>query len=98
MTPWRTEYLRGVLKNPPRLQCGHGDDAVENEAPVSMFAKLSGLQCGHGDDAVENAEPGVAKPNGKPTLQCGHGDDAVENNGVRVQPVRLPGASMRPRR
>src|SRR5947209_7000177 len=36
------------------LQCGHGEDAVENgEAAPKKKLKLK-LQCGHGEDAVEN--------------------------------------------
>src|SRR5438094_13193 len=36
------------------LQCGHGNDAVENGQGHGLFVSWVQLQCGHGNDAVEN--------------------------------------------
>ena len=82
------------------LQCGHGDDAVENLLGrlVSYRQFTAVLQCGHGDDAVENRQAGQDLAGIAAVLQCGHGDDAVENDQVQADPRPDGPASMRPRR
>src|SRR5438128_1112547 len=54
MTPWRTHREKPQTVRVTRLQCGHGDDAVENAMVRCVPRSTKELQCGHGDDAVEN--------------------------------------------
>src|SRR5947208_674217 len=54
MTPWRTPSPPHAPGDYRQLQCGHGNDAVENcDTDVKILATAM-LQCGHGNDAVEN--------------------------------------------
>ena len=42
--------LRSLMRRRAMLQCGHGDDAVENPSSAcSCTAYGAGLQCGHGE-------------------------------------------------
>ncbi len=57
MRPWRTGSSHRSQHAEIVLQCGHGDEAVENN--IEGFYRLNNnlLQCGHGDEAVENVAP-----------------------------------------
>src|SRR5262245_58653759 len=54
-SPWRTRSGGGPTSRRSRLQCGHGEFAVENKSKAAHYdySQLT-LQCGHGEFAVEN--------------------------------------------
>src|SRR5438105_3600256 len=60
----------------PRLQCGHGEFAVENEGGMKCNGcGMTMLQCGHGEFAVENKE----------AYSC----DACKREGASMRPRRI---------
>src|SRR6266540_4144670 len=70
---------RGEGNVSAKLQCGHGEFAVENPAwSRSLRQCPRPLQCGHGEFAVENMARAVDRIDVE-VLQCGHGEFAVEN-------------------
>src|SRR5207302_1958121 len=54
--PWRTEEGDGKNFSTFRLQCGHGQEAVENLPITTGSPSYMKLQCGHGQEAVENEQ------------------------------------------
>src|SRR5262245_20631877 len=78
MMPWRTLGNGSHLKPFFSVQCGHGDDAVEN--PV---LRASPHRSGYTFNAATAMMPwrtfaSCHHPPGRHAVQCGHGDDAVE--------------------
>src|SRR6266511_2826246 len=89
---------RGEGNVSAKLQCGHGEFAVENPAwSRSLRQCPRPLQCGHGEFAVENMARAVDRIDVE-VLQCGHGEFAVENRTLAGVHGWSNGASMRPRR
>ncbi len=91
MRPWRTTkgpFFDYVIRE---LQCGHGDEAVENPDHALQGHQHAMLQCGHGDEAVENLSGGRLYLVSRVELQCGHGDEAVENT---PEPLMMPSPIM----
>src|SRR5437879_2529684 len=79
MTPWRTAARAQTYDVASKLQCGHGDDAVENQADprhegddVLCFNAATAMTPWRTNKGLDAALEDI-------TLQCGHGDDAVEN-------------------
>ncbi len=58
MRPWRTLAEIDAEAEKKKLQCGHGDEAVENVCMAWSVPDAFILQCGHGDEAVENSVAG----------------------------------------
>src|SRR2546429_2964622 len=97
--PWRTpDFFRPAVYAVIRLQCGHGEDAVENLAAVLLEkAGVDASMRPRRGCRGELAKP--AGPTGRPiSLQCGHGEDAVENTDLPSGLSLSGDASMRPRR
>ncbi len=90
MRPWRTSLLVAPTIKRSKLQCGHGDEAVENSGSGGGSNCHTPLQCGHGDEAVENDRATLSARSGEALLQCGHGDEAVENVAADSSPGRAP--------
>src|SRR5438128_1957612 len=98
MTPWRTGSRDWRWLQNSSLQCGHGDDAVENTTELRQDSGAG--QCFNAATAMTPWRTwwqcrfcGFCS-----SLQCGHGDDAVENHNVNCVNAADKIASMRPRR
>src|SRR5437762_87006 len=77
-SPWRTEQQRAAAVACQRLQCGHGDFAMENESPAGDHRRLAhrfNAAMATSPWRTETEEAVMAKGGG---LQCGHGDFAME--------------------
>ena len=95
--PWRTSSPRRRPRRSPRLQCGHGLRAVENEGVSVTLAMVwqpsmrPRPSCRGELRAARNAVRAAGN------LQCGHGLRAVENAPRRRGRAACERPSMRPR-
>src|SRR5271167_2702875 len=81
----------------PKLQCGHGQEAVENgdtaaDLSFRQMASMRPRPGGRGE--LPFAKVCKIQRSG---LQCGHGQEAVENVPDHPSNLLLTSASMRPR-